>query len=331
MASRALVIGGLTSGSGKTTVTLGLLRALADKGVDIGAAKTGPDYIDCAFLAAASRTPAVNLDRHAMPQALIRRLAAERPRDVLVVEGVMGLFDGTHGGSGSTAQLAAALGAPILLILDTRHQGQTAAALAAGIETQLPAGTSLAGVVLNRIASPRHEELIREELEARSITCFGSLKSDPTISVPSRHLGLVQAADLAAQGELEPKIDAAAKLVAGSLDLEALMAVMTPLAEDDGEVASGPPQGSASRWRMMPLSVLPTHTCWKDGGPPGPRSCRSRRSPTKLPTLRLISYSCLAAIRSCICRPCRQMPDFWKACDRQRSAASGFMASAAAS
>ena len=243
MASRALVIGGLTSGSGKTTVTLGLLRALADKSEDIGAAKTGPDYIDCAFLAAASRTPAVNLDCHAMPQALIRRLAAERPRDMLVIEGVMGLFDGTHGGSGSTAQLAAALGAPILLILDTRHQGQTAAALAAGIETQLPAGTSLAGVVLNRIASPRHEELIREELEARSITCFGSLKSDPTISVPSRHLGLVQAADLAAQGELEPKIDAAAKLVAGSLDLEALMAVMTPLAEDDGEVASGPPPG----------------------------------------------------------------------------------------
>ena len=154
----------------------------------------------------------MNLDCHAMPQALIRRLFAERPRDVLVVEGVMGLFDGTHGGSGSTAQLAAALGAPILLILDTRHQGQTAAALA-GIETQLPAGTSLAGVVLNRIASPRHEELIREELEARSITFFGSLKSDPTISVPSRHLGLVQAADNTAQGELEPKIDAAAKLL----------------------------------------------------------------------------------------------------------------------
>ena len=174
MASRALVIGGLTSGSGKTTVTLGLLRALADRGLDIGAAKTGPDYIDCAFLAAASRTPAVNLDSHAMPQALIRRLAAERPRDMLVIEGVMGLFDGTHGGSGSTAQLAAALGAPILLVLDTRHQGQTAAALAAGIETQLPAGTGLAGVVLNRIASPRHEELIREALEARTYRLFSA-------------------------------------------------------------------------------------------------------------------------------------------------------------
>lgn len=241
MASRALVIGGLTSGSGKTTLTLGLLRALADRGFDVGAAKSGPDYIDCAFLAAASRAPAINLDSHAMSPPVLRRLATERPQDMLVIEGVMGLFDGTHGGGGSTAQLAAGLGAPILLVLDTRHQGQTAAALAAGIETQLPAGTSLAGVVLNRIASPRHEELIREALDARDITCFGSLKSDSAISVPSRHLGLVQAVDLAAQDELEPRIDAAARLVAASLDLEALIAVMAPLAASGITTAEPPP------------------------------------------------------------------------------------------
>ena len=241
MASRALVIGGLTSGSGKTTLTLGLLRALADRGFDVGAAKSGPDYIDCAFLAAASRAPAINLDSHAMSPPILCRLATERPQDMLVIEGVMGLFDGTHGGGGSTAQLAAGLGAPILLVLDTRHQGQTAAALAAGIETQLPAGTSLAGVVLNRIASPRHEELIREALDARDITCFGSLKSDSAISVPSRHLGLVQAVDLAAQDELEPRIDAAARLVAASLDLEALIAVMAPLAASGTTTAEPPP------------------------------------------------------------------------------------------
>ena len=241
MASRALVIGGLTSGSGKTTVTLGLLRALAQRGERVSAAKAGPDYIDCAFLAAASRTPAVNLDCHAMPKSRLRQLAAARPGERLVVEGVMGLFDGTHGGSGSTAQLAAALEAPILLVLDTRHQGQTAAALAAGIETQLPPGTKIAGVVLNRIASPRHEELIREALEARNITCFGSLKSDPDMSVPSRHLGLVQAADLAAKEELEPKIDAAARLVAASLDLDALMAAMAPLPDDGPAPPQAPP------------------------------------------------------------------------------------------
>ena len=241
MASRALVIGGLTSGSGKTTVTLGLLRALAQRGERVSAAKAGPDYIDCAFLAAASRTPAVNLDCHAMPKSRLRQLAAARPGERLVVEGVMGLFDGTHGGSGSTAQLAAALEAPILLVLDTRHQGQTAAALAAGIETQLPPGTKIAGVVLNRIASPRHEELIREALEARNITCFGSLKSDPDMFVPSRHLGLVQAADLAAKEELEPKIDAAARLVAASLDLDALMAAMATLPDDGPAPPQAPP------------------------------------------------------------------------------------------
>ena len=241
MASRALVIGGLTSGSGKTTVTLGLLRALAQRGERVSAAKAGPDYIDCAFLAAASRTPAVNLDCHAMPKSRLRQLAAARPGERLVVEGVMGLFDGTHGGSGSTAQLAAALEAPILLVLDTRHQGQTAAALAAGIETQLPPGTKIAGVVLNRIASPRHEELIREALEARNITCFGSLKSDPDMSVPSRHLGLVQAADLAAKEELEPKIDAAARLVAASLDLDTLMAAMATLPDDGPAPPQAPP------------------------------------------------------------------------------------------
>ena len=241
MASRALVIGGLTSGSGKTTVTLGLLRALVQRGERVSAAKAGPDYIDCAFLAAASRTPAVNLDCHAMPKSRLRQLAAARPGERLVVEGVMGLFDGTHGGSGSTAQLAAALEAPILLVLDTRHQGQTAAALAAGIETQLPPGTKIAGVVLNRIASPRHEELIREALEARNITCFGSLKSDPDMFVPSRHLGLVQAADLAAKEELEPKIDAAARLVAASLDLDALMAAMATLPDDGPAPPQAPP------------------------------------------------------------------------------------------
>ena len=268
MASRALVIGGLTSGSGKTTLTLGLLRALADRGFDVGAAKSGPDYIDCAFLAAASRAPTINLDSHAMSPPVLRRLAAERPQAMLVIEGVMGLFDGTHGGSGSTAQLAACLGAPVLLVLDTRHQGQTAAALAAGIETQLPAGTSLAGVVLNRIASPRHEELIRESLDARNITCFGSLKSDSTMSVPSRHLGLVQAADLAAQDELEPRIDAAARLVAESIDLEALIAATAPLAAGEEAAAGRPPGQRIAAAHDAAFGFAYTHMLegWKRAG-----------------------------------------------------------------
>ena len=103
MASRGLVVAGLTSGSGKTTVTLGLLRAMHRAGIGVNAAKSGPDYIDAAFLAAASGASAVNLDSHAMRRDLIRHLAGDRPEQRLLVEGVMGLFDGTDGGSGSTA------------------------------------------------------------------------------------------------------------------------------------------------------------------------------------------------------------------------------------
>ena len=122
MASRGLVVAGLTSGSGKTTVTLGLLRAMRRAGIGVNAAKSGPDYIDAAFLAAASGASAVNLDSHAMRRDLIRHLAADRPEPRLLVEGVMGLFDGTDGGSGSTVSVAEALQAPVMLVLDARHQ-----------------------------------------------------------------------------------------------------------------------------------------------------------------------------------------------------------------
>lgn len=243
MASRGLIVAGLSSGSGKTTVTLGLLRALTRSGTDLGAAKSGPDYIDAAFLTAASGIAAVNLDSYAMPPDQLRQLAATQPRDLLLVEGVMGLFDGTDGGSGSTASVAAALGAPVVLVIDCRHQAQTTAALAAGIRTQLPAASPLAGVVLNRVTSPRHEALIIAALAERGIGCFGSLPGDETIAVPSRHLGLVQAADLAASGTLEPRIDAAAALVTAHLDLVAITAAFGRLSDAAGPTVTLPPPG----------------------------------------------------------------------------------------
>lgn len=243
MASHGLVVAGLTSGSGKTTVTLGLLRAMRRTDMSVGAAKSGPDYIDSAFLAAASGAPAVNLDSHAMTRAHLRQLAQDRPRPLLLVEGVMGLFDGTDGGSGSTVSVAEALQVPVMLVLDTRHQGQTAAALAAGIATQLPEGVNLAGVVLNRIASPRHETLIAEALAARGIALFGSLPAHDGIEIPSRHLGLVQAADLAATGVLEPVIDKAADLVADHLNLQAIEAAFQPMAQPAATPSIVPPPG----------------------------------------------------------------------------------------
>ena len=274
MASRGLVVAGLGSGSGKTTITLGLLRALSRGGIDIAAAKSGPDYIDAAFLTAACGTAAVNLDSHAMPTDQIRQLAAGQPQDLLLVEGVMGLFDGTDGGSGSTASVAAALGAPVMLVIDCRHQAQTAAAVAAGVAAQLPAETSLAGVVLNRVASPRHEALIAAALDARDIRHFGSLPSDETITVPSRHLGLVQAADLAAGGTLEPRIEAAANLVSAHLDLAAITAAFGQMSAAAGPAITLPPPGQRialardaafgfayehmmAGWRMAGAEIMP--------------------------------------------------------------------------
>ena len=243
MASRGLVVAGLGSGSGKTTVTLGLLRAMTRGGTAIGAAKSGPDYIDTAFLSAACGVSAVNLDSHAMVPAQIRQLASAQPHDLLLVEGVMGLFDGTDGGSGSTASVAEALGAPVMLVIDCRKQAQTAAALAAGIATQLPAASRLAGVVLNRVASARHEALITAALAERGIACFGSLPVDDGIAVPSRHLGLVQAADLAASGTLEPRINAAADLIAEHLDLASIAAAFGNLEPAAGPAIALPPPG----------------------------------------------------------------------------------------
>ena len=236
MAERGLVIAGLSSGSGKTTITLGLLNAMVHAGYDVCAAKCGPDYIDGAFLSAASGRPAVNLDAHAMPAAMLHRLAATQTGRTLIIEGVMGLFDGTDGGSGSTASLAGCLGLAVVLVIDCQHQAQTAAAIAAGLATQLPDGASLAGVILNRIASPRHGALITEALKQRGIHCFGSLPSNDEMAVPSRHLGLVQAADLAASGDLDPRINAAARLVVTHLDLEAIITAATPLPDASGKL-----------------------------------------------------------------------------------------------
>lgn len=230
MATNGLVIAGLGSGSGKTTLTLGILRALTRRGIAVGAAKSGPDYIDGTFLTAASGTPTVNLDSYAMPPDMVRHLAREQKPPLLLVEGVMGLFDGTDGGRGSTADLAGILGAPILLVIDVRHQAQTAAAIAAGIRTLLPDTSQLAGVVLNNAASSRHAMLISEALASRNIRLFGSLPSYPDMALPSRHLGLVQAADLAADDALESRLETAADLMLANLDLDAICASAGPIA-----------------------------------------------------------------------------------------------------
>jgi len=204
--TRGLVISAPRSGAGKTTVTLGLLAALKRRGVNVRAAKSGPDYIDAAFHAAASGTAGVNLDTWAMPAALVDALAAEAARgaDLLVIEGAMGLFDGVPGEAGRTgaaADLAARLRLPVLLVIDVTGQSQSAAAVAAGFAGFDPA-VRLAGVVLNRVGSARHRALVEGAIARRGIKVLGAIQRDDALALPERHLGLVQArehADLAAR------------------------------------------------------------------------------------------------------------------------------------
>ena len=204
--TRGLVIAAPRSGAGKTTVALGLLAALRRRGVNVHAAKSGPDYIDAAFHAVASGAVGVNLDTWAMPPALVDALAAEAARgaDLLVIEGAMGLFDGVPGEAGRTgaaADLAARLRLPVLLVIDVSGQSQSAAAVAAGFSGFDPA-VRLAGVVLNRVGSARHRALVEGAIARRGIKVLGAIPRDDALALPERHLGLVQArehADLAAR------------------------------------------------------------------------------------------------------------------------------------
>jgi cobyrinic acid a,c-diamide synthase len=220
-----LLVSAPASGTGKTTVMLGLLAALRDRGLRVQPFKNGPDYIDPAFHRAASGFASYNLDSWAMPGAMLDGLAGlAEGADLVLAEGSMGLFDGvaTAGacGNGASADLAARMGWPVVLVIDASGQAQTAAAVALGL-ARYRQGVRVAGVILNRIASPRHEALVRVGLEEAGLTLLGVLPKRATIALPERHLGLVQAEEQAA---LQALITEAAGLMRDGVDLEALVA-----------------------------------------------------------------------------------------------------------
>jgi cobyrinic acid a,c-diamide synthase len=223
---RALVISAPASGTGKTTLTLALARAFRDRGLVVQCFKSGPDYIDPAFHAAATGRISVNIDSWAMRREAIEALVARgQDADVVLAEGSMGLFDGvaTPGlsGTGASADIADMMGWPVLLVLDPAGQAQTAAAVASGLRDFRP-GVRVAGVILNRVASPRHEDLVCRAMAGAGIPVFGALPRHASVALPERHLGLVQAQELARLGEL---IGEAARLVAERVDLDALLAL----------------------------------------------------------------------------------------------------------
>ena len=215
-----LIIAAPSSGAGKTTVTLGLLRALARRGVAVRGAKSGPDYIDPRFHEAACGTPCFNLDAWAMSEDRIRVLASGD--GLLVVEGAMGLFDGAPpDGRGSTADLARILGFPVILVVDAARMSQSVGPLVSGFARH-DARVNVAGVILNRVGSERHEAMLARAVGDVGLSVLGALRSDASIAHPSRHLGLVQAEE---RPDLDGFLDQAANRIEASIDIDALLAL----------------------------------------------------------------------------------------------------------
>ncbi|SDX45342.1 cobyrinic acid a,c-diamide synthase [Albimonas donghaensis] len=233
-APTGLLIAAPSSGAGKTLVTLALLRALRRRGLAVAGAKSGPDYIDPRFHQAAAGRPSINLDAWAMPAGELRARAADhaaaQQARILVVEGAMGALDGAApDGRGSAAELAEALALPVLLVIDAARSAQSAALPLAGLRALRP-GLRIAGAVLNRTGSPRHADMAARAVEAAGFACFGALPRRDALALPSRHLGLVQAAE---HPDLEAFLDAAAEALSAALDLPRLLAAAGPLAPPD--------------------------------------------------------------------------------------------------
>lgn len=214
--SHGVLIAAPSSGSGKTTITLGLLRALSRRGTVRGA-KSGPDYIDPRFHEAACGQPCYNLDAWAMSPDRIRSLAGQSD-GFLIVEGAMGLFDGAPpDGKGSAADVAELLGIPVILVIDGSGMGQSAAAIAQGFAAHRK-GVDVAGVILNKVASPRHETMLRRNFPD-DLPILGAIPRRADLAHPSRHLGLVQASE---RPDLEQWLDDVADLLEAHCDLDAL-------------------------------------------------------------------------------------------------------------
>jgi cobyrinic acid a,c-diamide synthase len=275
VSARGLIVAAPHSGAGKTTVTLALLAALRRRGVMVRAAKAGPDYIDPAFHAAVTGWPSVNLDSWAMPAKLLDALAAQTATgaDIVVVEGVMGLFDGAAdaagapGRRGATADLATHFGLPVVLVIDVARQAQSAAAMVRGFATHDPA-VRIAGVVLNRIGSERHRGLVADAIAALGIPILGMLPREAGLALPERHLGLVQAGE---HTDLTALIGRLAETAEHHFDLDAMLARAAPLTiapVAHGVLALPPPGQRIALARDHAFSFVYPHLidAWRSAG-----------------------------------------------------------------
>ncbi len=263
-----ILISAPSSGTGKTTVMLGLLRALAEDGLNVQPFKSGPDYIDPAFHHAAARRPAFNLDTWAMPPTLAGGISEQaQGADIVVAEGSMGLFDGvaTRGeaGFGSSAETALMMGWPVVLVIDVGGQAQSAAATALGFKTYNP-DLPFAGVILNRCASPRHERLARLGMDKAGVNVLGVLPRRGDLTLPERHLGLIQAVE---HPDLEEAITGYATFLREHVDLDAIKAAARAGDAKTGTLPKPPAQRIALA-RDAAFSFTYPHllTGWRNAG-----------------------------------------------------------------
>ncbi|MCX5225422.1 cobyrinate a,c-diamide synthase [Streptomyces sp. NPDC006553] len=221
-----LVIAAPSSGAGKTTVATGLMAAFAGRGLAVSPHKVGPDYIDPGYHALATGRPGRNLDAYMCGTGLIAPLFEHGARgcDLAVVEGVMGLYDGAadQGELASTAQVSKLLKAPVVLVVDASSQSRSVAALVHGFASWDPE-VRIGGVILNKVATDRHEHLLREALGESGVPVLGVLRRAPAVATPSRHLGLVPVAER--QAAALAAVAAQAEQVRQGCDLDALLAL----------------------------------------------------------------------------------------------------------
>ena len=264
-----LVISAPASGTGKTTLTLGVLAALRARGMAVQPFKSGPDYIDPAFHSAAAGRVSVNLDTWAMsPARLSGLVSAASGADLIIAEGSMGLFDGVakpgEAGTGASADTAALMGWPVVLVLDVSGQAQSAAAVALGFSLLRP-DVRLAGVVLNKVASPRHEALVRHGMAQAGIAVFGALPRSAAIGLPERHLGLVQAEE---HPKLAAHLQAVGAFVAQHVDLDVLIAAAQGNLAASAPLTVRPPADRIALARDAAFSFVYPHLIdgWRRAG-----------------------------------------------------------------
>ncbi len=266
---KGLMISAPSSGTGKTTVMLGLLRALAEDGLTVQPFKSGPDYIDPAFHFAAAGRASFNLDTWAMDGDLLDAVTTQAlGADICVGEGSMGLFDGvaTRGqsGFGSSAETALRMGWPVILVIDVGGQAQSAAATALGFKMFNP-DLPFAGVILNRVASPRHDRLTRLGMERAGVKVLGSLPRRGDLTLPERHLGLIQAVE---HPDLEAAIAGYATFLRENVDLDAIREVASSAAAPTPRALPHPPAQRIALARDAAFSFTYPHLLegWRAAG-----------------------------------------------------------------